>query len=272
MDTRFWGPSGWRLLHLISFTYEPAKQKQAVKDLFENLPYVLPCKFCRKSLSEYMELEPLAPALVSKEAFSKWLYTIHNHVNAKLRTQGLLSDPNPSFNTVKKIYEERIAAGCTRTEFEGCDFLFSIAENHPMTKAAKTSTPMPDAPPRSQCKTPAAKNQWNVMHPRERYPYYVKFWKAVGGALPFEEWREAWAHCKPQMRLVKWRHTWIRELYRIRCCIEKELELVNHEKFEDVCKRLQDHKSGCSKAKRARTCRRIRNNSTGGGNKKTRKV
>lgn len=241
-----------------------------MRELFCTLPFVLPCKFCRKSLAEYMVEEPLEPALVSAKALSRWLYKIHNHVNAKLRGQHLLQDEDPSFDTVRSIYEDRLAAGCTRTEFEGNDFLFSIAENHPFSKGSKGSTPMPDAPQRSACKTPQEKNAWNVMHPKERFPFYVRFWKAIGPSLPFEEWRQAWASCAPKMRLIKWRHTWLRELYRVRCCIEKELELVNHEEFEDVCKRLTDHKSGCSKAKRARTCRRMRPSLSGGG--KTRKV
>ena len=82
MDTKYWGPSGWRLLHLITFTYDP--KNKAVESLFRSLPFVLPCKFCRSSLHEYMEDEPLEPALKSKEALSRWLNKIHCMVNAKL--------------------------------------------------------------------------------------------------------------------------------------------------------------------------------------------
>ena len=34
MDTRFWGPSAWKLLHLISFAYEPSKKKEYERFLF----------------------------------------------------------------------------------------------------------------------------------------------------------------------------------------------------------------------------------------------
>ena len=54
MDTKFWGPPGWRLLHLITFAYSP-KQKESVKRLFETIAYVLPCKFCRASFQEYID-------------------------------------------------------------------------------------------------------------------------------------------------------------------------------------------------------------------------
>lgn len=253
MDTRFWGPPGWRLLHLITFTYEP-QQKQAVKELFSMLPFVLPCKYCRASLSEYMRKEPLEPALKSRASLTKWLYKIHNHVNAKLRGQGLLKDADPSFASVKKVYEERVAAGCIRTEFEGWDFLFSIAENHPFSHSAKNSSPMPDTP--SGTLTPEEKNEFNMMTPEERMPYYKRFWTSFEGALPFREWRNAWTTCGIQYETLEHRQAWIRELWRVRCCLESELELVNREEFNSLCKRLASHRSGCGSKKRGKTCRR----------------
>ena len=68
MDTKFWGPSGWKLLHLITFTYEPSQSK-AVGKFFELLPFVLPCKFCRASLTEYMDDDPID--LKSKATLTK---------------------------------------------------------------------------------------------------------------------------------------------------------------------------------------------------------
>jgi hypothetical protein len=38
MDTRFWGPSGWKLLHLIAA--EPTKDPTAVLEWFGLLEYV----------------------------------------------------------------------------------------------------------------------------------------------------------------------------------------------------------------------------------------
>ena len=145
MDTRYWGPSGWKFLHLVTFGYNKL-DKQKYKDFFETLPFVLPCKFCRSSLVMYYEKLPVADALDSKESLSRWLWKIHGHVNQKLRDQGQRIEPDPMFAQVKKIYDERIAYGCTRTEFPGWEFLFSVVENHPLAKG-DTSTPMPDAPP-----------------------------------------------------------------------------------------------------------------------------
>lgn len=265
MDTRFWGPSGWRLLHLMTFTYEPKSQRRPIGTLFRLLPFVLPCKFCRSSLTEYLQKESLEEALNSREALTHWLYRVHNHVNAKLRGQGLTQESDPTFEAVRKVYEERVSAGCVRTDFEGWDFLFSLAENHPLSHSGRNSVPMPEAPPKAS--TAEERNYWNLMDPEERMRYYTRFWKVVGPSLPFAEWRKAWAECKLKEKMLSSRGTLLKELYRIRCCIEKKLELVNHEEFGDLCKRLQEHRSGCGINKRSRTCRRMR-----GGVRSTRKV
>ena len=265
MDTKYWGPSGWRLLHLITFTYEPhTKSASAVAKLFRALPFVLPCKFCRSSLHQYMEDEPLEPALKSRDALTRWLFKIHNLVNGKLRGQRLLREKDPPFDSVKKIYEERIEAGCTRpptagkgTEFEGWEFLFSIAENHPHCMAAKNSTPVdcPPNPPKDA--TDGQKNQWNVLSPGDRMKYYEDFWDCMAAALPFKEWRDAWASCGEAIDTES-RASMLKSLWSVRHCIEQKLELVNRNTFQGVCKELKEHRSGCGKKKRAKTCRKTR--------------
>ena len=255
MDTRFWGPSGWRLLHLITFTYEPSRRSQ-VEALFETLPYVLPCKFCRKSLSEYMDADPVEPALDSRETLTRWLWRIHNAVNAKLRGQHLPTAPDPPFASVKKEYEARVAAGCSASAFEGWEFLFSIAENHPFSRGGRNSLPFEGCPTGELCA--AERNRWNVMSPEERMPFYMRFWTAVGPALPFPEWRSVWAKCsqKQSPTVMASRRRGLRALWAIRCCIESELELKRTDScFSALCERLSAHRSGCGRRARARTCR-----------------
>jgi len=259
MDTRFWGPSGWRLLHLITFTYEPS-QATKVGKFFETLPYVLPCKFCRCSLTEYMDEDPVKEALGSKKELSKWLWRIHNKVNDKLRGQGLATaqEPNPPFDTVKKVYEERISAGCIHAEFEGWDFLFSIAENHPFSPSSKNSLPMEGCPSSSDKLCLKQKNRWNLLKPEERYVKFEEFWLTVGEVLPFQEWIDAWTSASAKKSELIGRASWIKELWRIRCSMESSLDLVNKEKFRSLCKRIREHRSGCGKKPRDRTCRRNR--------------
>ena len=248
MDTRFWGPSGWKFLHSITFAYIPRTDKKAVREMFETLPFVLPCKFCRKSLTEYMIEYPIQ--LESREALSRWLWVIHKQVNNKLRSQSLAVDPNPPFERVAKLYTEM--PSCTRTEFPGWDFLFSIAEIHPMSKLALSSTPIPGAPITISSEE---KNQWNTLTSEERLLYYKRFWNSIGDVLPYKEWKESW-HRNAGKPSLDTRASTIKWLWGLRCGMEKDLELLNRCQYSSLCKTLHAHRSGCSKSTRAKTCRR----------------
>ena len=116
MDTRFWGPSGWRLLHMIVATPLKNRNELKIKRFFELLPYILPCKFCRHSLSAYYEKRPVPRNF---EDFEKWLYNIHNDVNDKLRSQNLIKEPNPSYAEVHKRYSEWSKTPCASTQILG---------------------------------------------------------------------------------------------------------------------------------------------------------
>jgi hypothetical protein len=216
-----------------------------------------------------MDEDPVKDALSSRKELSKWLWRIHNKVNDKLRGQGLATAENPPFDTegckrltadlltVKKIYEERISAGCIHAEFEGWDFLFSIAENHPFSPNAKNSLPMEGCPSEEKLCL-KEKNRWNLMKPEERFVKFEEFWLTVGSVLPFQEWIDAWTHASMKKGALLKRTETIKELWRIRCSMEQSLDLVNKEKFRSLCKRIREHRSGCGKKPRARTCRRTR--------------
>ena len=120
MDTRFWGPSGWQLIHLIAFrSPHPQEVLLMLKD-------ILPCRFCRESTAEYTKELPM------KKDTGLWAYELHNKVNNKLRTQckddPAVVDPgnDPSFEEVKQKY-----MSMKPTSVPGRDFLFSIAVNYP---------------------------------------------------------------------------------------------------------------------------------------------
>lgn len=121
IDTRFWGPSGWQLFHLIAFrSSHPEKMLNMMQE-------VLPCKFCRESTAEFVNKHPL------RGDAGKWLYEIHNMVNHKLRTQCkddpkvVNPGPDPSFEDVRKRY-----MSMKPIEVPGRDFLFSVAANYPV--------------------------------------------------------------------------------------------------------------------------------------------
>ncbi len=261
MDTRYWGPSGWRFLHQISFSYNPTMQKKPVRLLFEMLPFVLPCKFCRASLTEYMEADPLEPALRSQDALARWLWRIHNQVNAKLRKQGQPIEVDPSFQSVQAFYRDSLASGCTRVNFPGWDFLFSIAENHPLSRGSLNTSPMPESPARSPGMTVNDLNRYNLLKPHERLPLYKKFWSSVGESLPYPEWRALWKKAEQKTHLqAKTSSRWslLKALWKVRCQMEETFELEGKTRFADLCSVLAEHRSGCGKTTRAKTCRKMR--------------
>lgn len=120
VDTRFWGPSGWQLFHLIAFRSDHPNH------VFELMQTVLPCKFCRESTAKFVKELPL------QNDAGRWLYEIHNKVNYKLRTQCkdnpevMNPGPDPTFEEVKSLY-----AAMKATDVPGRDFLFSVASNYP---------------------------------------------------------------------------------------------------------------------------------------------
>jgi hypothetical protein len=116
---------------------------------------------------------PVEEALGSKESLSKWLYEIHNRVNETLRSQGQKVPPNPPFSQVKEIYEQRLIYGCSKTEFPGWEFLFSIVESHPL---ARKEAPLPEAPPKETLKGHENLLLWNYLSGSCRFQYVCRFW------------------------------------------------------------------------------------------------
>jgi hypothetical protein len=257
MDTRFWGPPGWKLLHTICTAYDASPQsKRLMGQFLETLPYILPCKFCRASLTEYYQADPWSAALGSSELLQRWMWRIHNRVNAKLRGQGMTIPCSPRFERVAADYKARVAEliqpkSCSL--FPAWDFLFSIAYNHP--KSTK-STPMLGAPPRNTVRSEADLNRWNMLDTGRRMKWYIRFWKALPAVLP-EPWRTSWLSAlrsaggsRPQPYSTKVTATaW---LWRLRCAFD---EGGRDDPFKQVCGRLAAHSSGCSTSQRARTCR-----------------
>jgi hypothetical protein len=260
MDTRYWGPSGWRMLHMITFAYKPEKQKNVMRQFFEVLPFVLPCKYCRSNLIEHYEALPLEPALQSRETLIKWLYDIHNLVSEKLRSQGQTVPDPPPFSAVKHHYEERLAYGCSKTFFPGWEFLFSILESHPLSKS-EHPLPFPNAPPKQTLKTQKQLLQWNYLSGSCRFNYVCRFWRLLPEVLPFEEWRAIWKRHTKNCCSKTWSDKDVakRALWKVREAIEEELELLNRTTFHDLCKMIRFYKSGCAnkQTKQTKTCRRL---------------
>lgn len=247
MDTRFWGPPAWKLLHSIAATYEPAK-RGPMAEFLEILPFILPCKFCRANLTAHYKKLPYTGELDTREHLEKWLYKLHGLVNDKLREQGQTISADPSFREVQER-GAALAAG----PFPAWDFLFSVAHIYPpqMHEVA-----LPDAP--KSCPvgaTDCERNGWNRLSKGKRMSYWMRFWKRLPGVLP-ESWRSAWVSAwklaAPQFIS---RRAAIAGLWRVRCAFEGNKE----DPYAEVCDRLTYHSSGCGAADSARykTCRRL---------------
>jgi hypothetical protein len=245
MDTKFWGPSGWKLLHSITFMYEPATQKAAMRDWLATIPYVLPCKFCRASLADYYRADP--PKLDSRLSLARWLYRIHGRVNNKLREQGQTIPKDPTFSEVRRQYEMALAGEGPRQceSFPGWDFLFSIAYNHPFSVKG---APMPDSPT-SEGMDDEELNRWNLLPSKRRFIVWRRFWTLLPAVMP-PAWRIAWHGGMPQIQNRKTATAW---LWRTRCSFSHGAD-----PYRVVCRRLATYESGCSKSLKARTCRRER--------------
>jgi hypothetical protein len=122
IDTRFWGPSGWELFHVLAFH---SKNPTVLSYISE----VLPCKFCRNSTRRFVKQLPF-----NRKQPAKWLFELHNKVNHKLRTQCskhrnvIDPGPDPSFEEVQEKYSKK-----SLQEKVGREFLLSIAVNYEKT-------------------------------------------------------------------------------------------------------------------------------------------
>ena len=226
MDTRFWAPSAWQLFHLIAFRSEhPDDVLNAMKD-------ILPCRFCRESTTQFVKEHPL------RGDPGKWLYDLHNRVNAKLRRQAqedpTVVDPgdDPSFEEVKAKY-----LAMKPTAVPGRDFLFAIATNYP------------DAPEPEQMAT-----QRTFLH-------------ALAKVYPFERLRKVYARTvrdhEPTLGSRTAYQRWMYGLLKdLSTAVGKDIP-----SFKGYAQHVAYYKSGCAKKTyRGKTCRKL----AGGGRTKDR--
>ncbi len=133
--TTVWGPPMWHYLHTMSFNYPvhpTAADKRNYRAFMLSLQHVLPCKYCRINLHTNYKNHPLqACHLVNRDAFSRYVYDLHEIVNKLLgKTSGLsycdvreryehfrarcTDDPNPRIATLNKTKKNKNKhKGCT---------------------------------------------------------------------------------------------------------------------------------------------------------------
>jgi len=114
MLTTVWGPSMWHYLHTMSFNYPvnpTLEHKRNHKEFINNLKYTLPCKYCRINFKKNLKVHPLNSChLKNREAFSKWVYSLHELINKMLKKKSGLT-----YCQVRDRYEN-FRARCNSTK------------------------------------------------------------------------------------------------------------------------------------------------------------
>ena len=265
MDTRFWGPSGWKLLHLIAA--EPMHtehHRKAVSAWFALLPYVLPCKYCRASLSDYFAAQPLTQHILTEPArFSRWMYDIHNRVNAKLREQGLVTAADPTWEEVAERYSKEHAGLCKGTPLLGWDFMTAVAFNTP--GADYVPVPMSDTPANATevPKDPRGRNRYNLLTREERLQRLRAWWMLTPSILPCRAWRQAWGRALAAaaggpalIPLEAGRDAMMRWMWSVEARVCGALRCPTpHASLDDMCSTVEAFESGCGAARKGKTCR-----------------
>ena len=94
MLTAVWGPALWHTLHTISFNYpvapDAATQRRYRRFLL-SLRRVLPCRHCRENYASNLRDSGFGKhVLASRDAFSRFVFDLHERVNTMLgKTSGL---------------------------------------------------------------------------------------------------------------------------------------------------------------------------------------
>ena len=230
MDTRFWGPDGWHLLHSIAYKYpsNPNKTtKLKYKRFFNSLPYILPCVYCRNSLHRFYKELPLEKSLHNNELLFEWLYKIHNKVNDKLKNQGLTCKTNPKLVKVRKFYKGYVKRNnnvCT--EHPGVIFIYSIIFNYPINKSDFNS---------------------NI-----RFNKHITFLKLLAELYPYEKFRIIYKkHVKETdfKKILNKRCLFRRWFYKI----DKSIH-IQCPSYKKRCEDIELYRANCKKI----TCRKKR--------------
>jgi hypothetical protein len=115
MMTSIWGPPLWHVLHTISFNYpdKPTKEdKQNYYNFFNNVIYILPCKYCRDNLLKNYKTNPLNKSrFKSRDTLSRWVYSLHETINKMLGKKSHLT-----FGMVRERYEHFRSRCLNKTE------------------------------------------------------------------------------------------------------------------------------------------------------------
>jgi hypothetical protein len=208
-------------------------------------------------------VQPLtAEILKDVSTFSRWLYDIHNRVNGKLRGQGLLTTPNPSWVSVHAKYKKQQAGLCDSSPLLGWDFMTSVAFTTPALNYKPV--PMPDTPEEKIELDLVARNRYNLLTREERISALKEWWSLIPAILPCSAWRASWSAATADQEcgsipLLKGREPAMQWMWAVEEKVCQGLRCPPpHESLPFLKKTMRVYESSCglSKSKKAKTCRR----------------
>ena len=126
-QSKVWGPAAWLFLHTIALNYDPSKKgmKEHYRCFFKCLKGVLPCGKCRENYTNIItNVHKLDnQVLKSRDSLCRWLFTVHNQVQADIHSKTLNERNVPKYK--KEQYKEamefyeQFRANCGKTSY-GC--------------------------------------------------------------------------------------------------------------------------------------------------------
>lgn len=87
MSPAVWGPLFWTTMSIASLGYssQPSNEEQtAAKQFYESLAYMIPCAICKDHYRHHLAEYPVTDAVGSRDTLIRWVFTLHNKVNAQL--------------------------------------------------------------------------------------------------------------------------------------------------------------------------------------------
>ena len=83
-STLIWGPSAWHFLHIMSFNYVPALDRNNYYNFMYSIGDVLPCGICREHYVDNLKVADFGPhSLGDRDSFTHFMYNLHEIVNKK---------------------------------------------------------------------------------------------------------------------------------------------------------------------------------------------
>lgn len=148
MQTNKWGPPTWDLFHAVAHNYDPYTHEiEEYYNFYRSIGSVLPCKYCRDSYPKFFEELPIREFKGSQKDMARWAYLMHCKVNDKLRKQGFLKSPDPSFEEIYAKYDSW-RAGCS----SGAVGPAGMCGGSPSATATATGFKKPAFPGSTRCK------------------------------------------------------------------------------------------------------------------------